>query len=128
DILRKHRFSSFAPVAQFQLAVGYEREGKYSKAFDTYQELVESYRQSAQFGDAVERQYAIASKARTEKIGSFLGISKKMAPETVIEMYQTVISNAPRGPHAAEAQLEIARIHEEEDNQEEAIAAYTRLA
>lgn len=128
DILLRHQFSSHAPVAKFRLAAAYEREGKYAKAFETYQELVETYRQSRQFGEAVDRQYAIAKLARTEKIGSFFGISKKMGSSQVIEMYQKVIDNAPRGPHAAEAQLEIARIHEEEGNHSDAIDAYRKLA
>lgn len=126
-IVEKYPLTSFAPVAQFRLASTYEREGKYSKAFDTYQELVGTYKQSAQFGEAIDRQMAIAMQSRSEKLGSFLGIAKKLDPTEQLDMFQKVIASAPRGRRAAEAQFEIAKIHEEEKEQDEAIAAYRKV-
>lgn len=41
-------------------------------------------------------------------------------------MLKKVIVNAPQGTHAAECQFEIARIHEEEDQADQAIAAYRK--
>lgn len=126
-IVDRYPLTSFAPVAQFRLATAYERDGKYTKAFDTYQELVDTYKQSPQFGEAIDRQMAIASQARTEKLGSFLGIAKKLDTAEQISMFERVIGNAPRGRRAAEAQFEIAKIHEEQNEKDAAIAAYTKV-
>ena len=126
-IVDRHPLTSFAPMALFRLASTYERDGKFSKAFETYQELVDTYKQSAQFSEAIDRQSAIANQSRTEKIDSFLGIRKKLDKTEQIEMFQKVISNAPRGRHAAEAQFEIAKIHEEESSPDLAIAAYRKV-
>lgn len=126
-IVEKYPLTSFAPMAQFRLASNYEREGKFSKAFETYQELVDTYKQSAQFSEAIDRQAAIATQSRSEKLGSFLGIPKKLDTTQQIEMFEKVISNAPRGRRAAEAQFEIARIHEEDNSPDLAIAAYKKV-
>ncbi|MES2706480.1 MAG: tetratricopeptide repeat protein [Verrucomicrobiota bacterium] len=126
-IVDRYPLTSFAPVAQFRLASAYERDGKFSKAFDTYQELVETYRQSAQFGEAIDRQMAIAMQSRSEKLGSFLGIAKKLDPVDQLDMFQKVIASAPRGRRAAEAQFEVAKIHEEQNDQDAAIAAYRKV-
>ena len=126
-IVDRYPLTSFAPMAQFRLASTYERDGKFSKAFETYQELIDTYKQSAQFSEAIDRQLAIANQSRTEKLSSFLGIPKKLDKSEQIEMFQKVIANAPRGRHAAEAQFEIAKIHEEDDATDLAIAAYRKV-
>lgn len=126
-IAERYPLTSFAPMAQFRLASAYERDGKFSKAFETYQELVDTYKQSAQFSEAIDRQIAIATQSRTEKLGSFMGIPKKLDKSQQIEMFEKVIANAPRGRRAAEAQYEIAKIHEEEDSTDLAIAAYRKV-
>ncbi len=126
-VVERYPLTSFAPMAQFRLASAYERDGKFSKAFDTYQELVDTYKQSAQFSEAIDRQIAIATQARTEKLGSFMGIPKKLDRSEQIGMFEKVIANAPRGRRAAEAQFEIAKIHEEENSPDLAIAAYRKV-
>lgn len=126
-IVERFPLTSFAPMALFRLAATYEREGKFSKAFETYQSLVDTYKQSAQFSEAIDRQIAIANQSRTEKLGSFLGIPKKLDSSAQLEMFEKVIANAPRGRNAAEAQFEIARIHEEQNSPDPAIAAYKKV-
>jgi len=126
-VVDRYPLTSFAPMAMFRLASTYEREGKFSKAFETYQELVDTYKQSAQFSESIDRQIAIATQSRTEKLGSFMGIPKKLDRSEQIDMFQKVISNAPRGRRAAEAQFEIAKIHEEEDETDLAITAYKKV-
>lgn len=126
-IIDRYPLTSFAPMALFRLASAYERDGKFKKAFDTYQELVDTYKQSAQFSEAIDRQIAIATQSRSEKLGSFLGIPKKLDPSEQLEMFEKVIANAPRGRRAPEAQFEIAKVHEEENAPDLAIAAYQKV-
>ena len=126
-LVQSYPYTSFAPTAQFRIAAGLEKNGSYKKAFEAYQELLTNYRQTAQFAEAVDRQFGIARLSRTEKTSSVFGIKKKMDPAEIIEMLQTVVTNAPQGPHAPEAQMEIARIHEEEMSPDLAIEAYRKV-
>ncbi len=126
-LVERYPLTSFAPMALFRLASAYERDGKFKKAFDTYQELVDTYKQSPQFSEAIDRQIAIATQSRTEKLGSFLGIPKKLDSSEQLEMFEKVIANAPRGRRAPEAQFEIAKVHEEQDAPDLAIAAYQKV-
>ncbi len=126
-IVQSYPYTSFAPSAQFRIAAALEKSGKYKRAFETYQELLTNYRQTAQFAEAVDRQFGIARLSRTDKTSSIFGIKKRMDPAEIIEMLQTVITNAPQGPHAPEAQMEIGRIHEEEENKDGAITAYRKV-
>ncbi len=127
QILTNYPFTSVAPAAQFRIAAGLEKEAKYEKAFDTYQELLTNYRQTPQFAEAVDRQFGIARLSRTEKTSAIFGIKKRMDYDQILEMLNTVIANAPQGPHAAEAQFEIGLVHEEDNNQDAAIAAYRKV-
>ncbi len=126
-LVDRYPLTSFAPMALFRLASSYERDGKFKKAFETYQELVDTYKQSSQFSEAIDRQIAIAGQSRSEKLGSFLGIPKKLDPSDQLDMFEKVIANAPRGRRAPEAQFEIAKIHEEENAPDLAIAAYQKV-
>lgn len=127
-IVAKYPFTSMAPVAQFRIAAALEKEGKYEKAFEAYQKLISDYRQSPQFSEALDRQFNIAMLSREKRTGRTMGIKTRMSPDEVIVMLKKVISNAPQGGHAAEAQFEIAQIHEEEEQHDQAIAAFRKVA
>jgi outer membrane protein assembly factor BamD (BamD/ComL family) len=126
-IVRDFPLTSAAPAAQFRLAASLEQGGKPAKAFDAYQELIETYRQSPQFAEALDRQFGIAMQGRTGRTSSFLGIPRKMASEDLIEMFQKIIRNAPQGSHAAEAQFEIGQIHDDGSEPDLAIASYRKV-
>lgn len=126
-IVVSYPYTRTAPVAQFRIAAALEKERKYQKAFDAYQELITTYRQTPQFSEALDRQFGIAMQSRTEKTGRTLGFRSRLDPADVITMLKKVIANAPQGTHAAEAQFEIARVHEEEKQPDDAIAAYKKV-
>ena len=126
-VVRDFPFTSVAPAAQFRIASAYEQDGKYKKAFDEYQELIETYRQTPQFSEALDRQFGIAMLGRKERTGSFLGIPRRMDPTDLLEMFNKIIGNAPQGSHAAEAQFEIGQIYDDENDPDLAIAAYRKV-
>jgi tetratricopeptide (TPR) repeat protein len=127
-IVEVYPYTSMAPAAQFRIGAGYEAEEKFVRAFEAYQELNDSYRQSPQFSEALERQFRIAMMGRSERISSVFGIKKKLDYEKLVEMLQSVIDNAPQGPNAAEAQMEIAKVYEEEQLADQSITAYKKVA
>ncbi|HWB06695.1 MAG TPA: tetratricopeptide repeat protein [Verrucomicrobiales bacterium] len=126
-IVTTYPYSKAAPTAQFRIAAMYENNKKYEKAFEAYQELITTYRQTPQFSEALDRQFAIAMQGRTTKSRRFLGIKMHASAEDTVDMLNKVIASAPQGVHAAEAQFEIARIFEEEKDADKAIAAYRKV-
>lgn len=126
-IVRDYPFTNAAPAAQFRLAASLEQNGKLPKAFDAYQELIETYRKTPQFAEALDRQYGIAMQSRTERTGSFFGIPRKVDATDLIGMFGKIIANAPQGSHAAEAQFEIGQIFDDDNEPDMAIAAYKKV-
>jgi outer membrane protein assembly factor BamD len=128
SIVSRYPYTSMAPEAQFRIAAALEQDRKFEDAFQAYQNLISRYRRSPQFSEAIDRQYGIATLSRTKRTGRTLGFKVRLSSEEVIAMLKQVIANAPHGVHAAEAQFEIAAIHEEEDQPDQAIAAYKKVA
>lgn len=126
-IVSKYAYTSMAPAAQFRIAAALEQDRKYDKAFDAYQDLITRYRQSPQFSEALDRQYGIATLSRTKRTGRSLGFKVRMSSEEIITMLKKIIASAPQGVHAASAQYEIAAIHAEEKEHDQAIAAYRKV-
>jgi len=126
-IVTTYPFTSMAPAAQFRIAAAQEKERKFEKAFDAYQDLITQYRQTPQFAEALDRQFGIAMQSRSEKTGRTLGFKSRIGAEDLIAMLKKVIANAPQGTHAAAAQFEIAQIHDEEGERDSAIAAYKKV-
>ncbi|MDF1789749.1 MAG: tetratricopeptide repeat protein [Verrucomicrobiales bacterium] len=124
-ISRKYYFSQYAAEANFRAAELLQSQGELSKAFEYYQTLVDRYRGSSRFQRAVEQQYNMTVAALTEKKDSFLGVvPKKMSRDNVLEMFGTIITNAPASIYAANSQYYIARIHEGLKRYDEAITAF----
>jgi len=100
--------SKEAPEAQYYIALCLEEQDKLYEAFKAYQKVVEKYPFSERSGDIVEQQFKIGEK--------FLegGGKKNTFVQTVVggeydvvDVFRTVIKNAPYGPHAAAAQYKI---------------------
>ncbi len=127
-IIAKYPYASIASEAQFRIAAALEQDRKFEDAFEAYQHLITRYRQSPQFSEAIDRQYNIATLSRTKRTGRTLGFKVRLSSEEIITMLKQIIANAPHGVHAAEAQFEIAAIHEEEGQHDQAIAAYRKVA
>ena len=124
-VARKFYFSKYAAESNFRAAELLQHSGEVLKAFDYYQNLVDRYRESARFQRAVEQQYNIAVDALTSKHSSYLGvIPRKTSRDKVLEMFTTIITNAPASIYAANSQYYIARVHEARKDYDKAIAAF----
>ncbi len=123
QIVAKYPLTNSASNAQYLYAKNFE-DGNPQKAFEEYQILVDSYKASSYFSSALEGQYNIAKRARTDKLGSLLGLKKKLSREDTLKFFKAVVKNAPQGPNAAEAKFEIGAIYEDADERSEAINAY----
>ena len=123
QVVAKYPLTQSAATAQYNVAQSYEQRDP-QKAYEEYQTLVDTYKASKYFAPAIQSQFSIAQRARTDKLGSFLGLKKKLGRDDTIKLFNGVVQNAPQGKNAAEAKFEIGKIHEEAEERSEAISAY----
>ncbi|MBP7948658.1 MAG: tetratricopeptide repeat protein [Verrucomicrobiales bacterium] len=122
-IVKAHPLAPSAGTAQFRIAQHMEADAPLD-AFDAYQTLIDSYKASPHFAAAIDAQFSIAQKARTEKLSSLMMIKKKLSTSQTLKLYEQVITNAPQGRNAPEAKFQIGQIQEDEGETSEAIKSY----
>ncbi len=94
--------------AQFSLGLCLEGQGRPYDAFKAYQKVAEKYPFSERFSDVVEKQYQIGERMLNGegKKGKF--VAAVVGGEyDVIDVFRTVIKNAPYGKYAAPSQYKI---------------------
>ncbi|HUF61798.1 MAG TPA: tetratricopeptide repeat protein [Verrucomicrobiales bacterium] len=123
-LVKNYPHSRYAPEAQYRIALHQDQHGTGDKAFKAYQELIEKYRSTPHFDEALNRQFQIASASHTSKTGRFLGLPTSVSRSRVVTMYEQIIANAPTSRYAADAQFNIGLIHENGKKYQEAITAY----
>lgn len=126
-IVEDYPLAAAAPIAQFQIGDLLRQEGKLEDAFDELQKLVADYRQSPRFEAAVAAQFEIAEAAKAGQKIKFAGIPLKVTTSRIIEMYETVLVNAPFGIMAPQASFSIAEINQDLGRHAEAIVGYQRV-
>jgi len=125
DILKRYPFTNTAAEAAYAKALLVRQNGKLKDAFTAFQKLVDSYRQSTRFSDAIQQQYEIAEEAKGgKKQRSLIMVPMKLGPNETIDLYKKVITNAPYGKFAPLSQFAIAEIHQDQGEKNEAVAAY----
>jgi len=96
-----------APIAQLAIARCYEDLGKDYKAFQECQKVIEKYPFSDLAPDVVDRQYKIGERMlQNPKKNQFVS-TLTGGDYDVVDVFRTVIKNAPYGKNAAVAQYKI---------------------
>lgn len=116
--------SQEAPRAQLALAQVQEHRELYSKAFDEYQYLFDYYPGQFKYEEVLDRQFKIANYLMTTPKGAFLFFKGFQAPERALPLFEKIIRNAPAWDRAALAQFNMGVIHEQNEEWEEAVAAF----
>jgi outer membrane protein assembly factor BamD (BamD/ComL family) len=116
-----------AAPAQLALAKIQQKRGQYEDAFDEYQYLIDNYPGQFNYAEVLEFQFQIASYLMHARTGQFLILPGFQSPERALPLFEKIIRNAPSWGKAPLAQFNIARIHEMNDNLEEAVTAYELL-
>lgn len=100
--------SKEAPEAQYHIALCLEEQDKFYEAFKAYQKVVEKYPFSERSGDIVEQQFKIGEKLLEGRGKKSTFVQTVVGGEyDVVDIFRTVIKNAPYGPHAVAAQYKI---------------------
>lgn len=109
-LLKNYPRSVEAPDAQYYVAKVFEAEGDLMGAFKQYQKVVDRYPFSERSGEIVDLQYDIATRMLEgeQKRGMIKDLIAGSGPDyNVVEVFRTVIKNAPYGPLASASQYKI---------------------
>lgn len=118
--------SAEAPAAQLAYAQIMEHRRDYFEAFDEYQYLIDNYPGRFNYSETIERQFQIANYLITAE-RRFLYLFKFKSPERALPLLEQLLKNAPSGERAAEIQFKMGMIREQNEEWDEAIAAYELL-
>ena len=129
SIVRHYPLASTASTSQFKIGVLYQAQEKPVKAFDAFQEFIETYTGDPAFSDAVRYQYEIAraGQAGEYKNKLFSIIPRKTQVSDLLKWHGKIITNAPHSEYAPLSQFAIAEIYEKEKKTSLAIGAYQAL-
>ncbi len=116
-----------AAPAQLALAKIQQKRGRYEEAFDEYQYLIDNYPSQFNYPEVLEFQFQIATYLMHARTGQFLMLPGFQSPERALPLFEKLIRNAPSWEKAPLAQFNIGKIHEMNDNLEEAVTAYELL-
>jgi outer membrane protein assembly factor BamD (BamD/ComL family) len=125
SVVKKYPRSSAAAESQFKVGEFLQIDGKDKRAFEEFQKFLTDYKGSPRYGEAVQRQFAIAENLRANGSKGFLGgIGADIQPSKLIEFYEQITSNAPRTETAAQSRIAVGNIHAKQGDIAEAIVAF----
>ncbi len=125
SIVKRYPFTQAAAEAAYARALIARGSGNLKNSFDAFQRFITDYRSSPRFSDAIEQQFEIAEEAKGgKKQRSKILIPMKMGSEDVVEMYRTIINNAPFGKFAPLAQFSIGEVYQDRGDKDLAVTAY----
>lgn len=96
-----------AADAQYHIGASWEQIGNISEAFKNYQEVVDKYPFSERSAEIVQKQYDIALELLDGNKKGGWTKTFSGADYTAVDMFKTVIKNAPYGPLAAPSRYKI---------------------
>jgi outer membrane assembly lipoprotein YfiO len=105
--------SDYAPQAEYLLARCHEATGDDEMAFNDYQTLLQKYPKSANYGEILERQFAICNRfldGERFKLWNYLPTFPSM--DKTVGLYEKLIKNGPYSDVAPQAQLNIGTAQE----------------
>lgn len=127
-IVKSFPLTQSAAVSQFSIGQAIESEGNALEAFDAYQVFVEKYVHETLFGEAIERQYKIATEAMTAKSAVVMRLFKtKAQPSRVVEMFRKIATSAPYSDYAPDALFKIGEIEHEAGHHDQALSALQEI-
>lgn len=111
-----------AVTAQRALAGLLEEDGCHERAFKEFQYLVDFYAGRFNYRDVLDHQFRLAQAVMTRRRSRWL-FGGFTAPERALPLLKQLALNAPSWERAAEVQMTIGLIHEEEGDLDDAVSA-----
>jgi outer membrane protein assembly factor BamD len=127
QLVRKYPRDALAGGAAFRAAVLMEQVHDYLVAAAAYRAIVEGYRTSPHFNEAIEAQFRIGEMYLAGKKLKLLGIPFATSMDRAVEIFAAVIRTAPYGKYTARAQFDIGLAREKQGSNDAALQAYAAV-
>ena len=127
QLVRKYPRDALAPGAAFRTAQLMEELHDYIVAASAYRAIVEGYRTSPHFNEAIEAQFRIGEMYLAGKKLKLLGIPLATSMDRAVEIFAAVIRTAPYGKYTARAQFDIGLAREKQGSNDAALQAYAAV-
>jgi outer membrane protein assembly factor BamD len=127
QLVRKYPRDALAPGAAFRTAQLMEQVHDYIVAAAAYRAIVENYRTSPHFNEAIEAQFRIGEIYLAGKKLKVLGIPLATSMDRAVEIFAAVIRTAPYGKYTARAQFDIGLAREKQGANDAALQAYAAV-
>ena len=124
QLVRKYPHDALAAGAAFRAAVLMEQVHDYIVAASAYRAIVEGYRTSPHFNEAIEAQFRIGEMYLAGKKLKLLGIPLATSMDRAVDIFAAVIRTAPYGKYTARAQFDIGLARQKQGANDAAIQAY----
>lgn len=127
QLVRKYPRDALAPGAAFRTAQLMEGLHDYLVAAAAYRAIVEGYRTSPHFNEAIEAQFRIGEMYLAGKKLKLLGIPLATSMDRAVEIFAAVVRTAPYGKYTARAQFDIGLAREKQGANDAALQAYAAV-
>jgi outer membrane protein assembly factor BamD len=125
-LLRRWPHSGIASTVRFRLAGLTLKLGDPDRAFNEYSKYLKDYPKGAEFDQAVEAQFKIATKFLNGERRRMFGVKTLPSMERAQQMFEEIIKNAPYSKYAGLAQFDIGQSLEKQGKYPEAVNAYQK--
>ncbi len=128
QVMGKYPNSPSAPEAQFRMAQLYERNREFVKAFESYQAVIDGYRESDYYSEALQGQFRLAVRVQNEyRKEKDERVENLPSRAIASEMFYRLIQTGIYSDVAADAQFYLGVSLEKEGFPEEAIKEHETM-
>ncbi len=126
-LIRRWPLSFSAPEAQYKIGWLEEQQADFWRAFKSYQKMIEKYPSSSFYDQALEREFAIGNLYLAGEPQRLWKIPIGPSMEKTVEIFESIIKNAPYGKYATQSQFKIGLAYEKQKKFNEAVKAYNTI-
>ncbi len=107
SIAKSYPNTTVGAESQYRVAMLYDKQGNGKRAYDEYKTLINKYRSTSHFQQAIERQFAIAESLKTSDKKGIFGIGAAVQPSDLKAMYEQIAESAPYSIYAPKSLMAI---------------------
>ncbi len=126
-IFKKYANSYYSPEALYRGAKLRAQQGKWKKAYESFNTVVVYYPHYEKFNAILQEQFDIANTIATTKTSRFFGVIPFYNYDASIKYFEVLIANAPYSDFAPLSLFQVALIHKKRGREIRAIDAFDRL-
>jgi outer membrane protein assembly factor BamD len=127
-LVKQYEFSEYASQAQYYVGLCYENMQKYYTAYENYQKAIDNFPHISNTDEILAREYNIGNIYLNKPSPKILKTDIMAPLDRAIEIFKKVVSNAPYGKYAQDAQFKLGQALKKSEQYEEAVGAFHKIA